>query len=166
MARKTKDQIKEELNDIRIEFDEEAKYNDLAELLKPFKVFSKLIIQAALDAGFVHNQIQKFKDEESLKAAVIRHKPGLAARFIERAEVKSREVVMIDKECEFGVSILAGFGPIADHMRKESLEIERKIRREGISVHNIQSMVIERNMVASEDGRKHSKVTIKYRKEK
>lgn len=165
MARKTKDQVKKELKDIRIEFDEKAKYDDLAKLLKPFKRFSKLVIQAALDAGFVHKQIEKFDDEETLKAAVIRNRPGLAVRFIEKPEIRSREIVKVDKECDFDVSILAGFGPIIDHMRRESQEIERMIRRKGISVFDIQSMTIERNFVASKDGRKHSKVLVKYRKE-
>lgn len=166
MARKTKEQLKEELKDIRIEFNEDWKYNDLAELLKPFKMFSIKVIIAALDAGFKHVQIQKFKSDETLKAAVIRAKPGLAVRFIEKPpELEAKEKTFVDKECEFDVSILAGQGPLKDHMRKEAIEIDRMVKRKGIPVFSIQSMTIERNMVASGDGRKHSKVLIKYRKE-
>jgi hypothetical protein len=132
---------------------------------KLFERFSEKVVRAALEAGFVEKQIEKFENDETLKAALIRNRPGLAVRFIEKPEVRSREITYVDKECEFDVSILAGFGPIADHMRRESQEIDRMIRRKGISVFNIQSMTIERNMVASEDGRKHSKVLVKYRKE-
>lgn len=125
----------------------------------------EVTIKAAKEAGFVDKQIKKYTSDERLRMDIIRAKPGLAVRFIEKPEVKSREVIFIDEECEFDVSVLAGFGPISDHMRKESLEIERMIRRKGIGVHNIQSMTIERNFVASKDGRKHSKVLIKYKKE-
>ena len=162
MARKTKDQVKEELKKIRIEFNEDSKYDVLAKMLRPFAKFSTKVIEAALDAGLVHIQIGKFGSDKALKVAAIRHKPGLAARFIEKPPPAERkEVEYVEKELEFDVRILAG--PFSDHVRKEGQEIERMIRRKGISVFDMLSMNIERNMVA-EGGRKKSKVTIKYRK--
>lgn len=124
--------------------------------------FSEKVIKAALEAGFVQQQIEKFISEEALKNAIIRAKPGLAARFIEKPlPAESKEVEYVEKELEFDVHVLAG--PLSDHVRKEALEIERMARRKGIPVFDMLSVNIERNMIA-EGGRKKSKVTIKYRK--
>ncbi len=122
-------------------------------------------IEVAKEAGFVDAQIEKYTSDAALKKAIIRTRPGLAVRFIEKPpKPEVKEETYIDKECKFDVSILAGFGPIKDHMHKESDQIDRMVRRRGISVFDIQSMTIERSFVASNDGRKHSTITVKYRK--
>ena len=129
------------------------------------KRFSEKVVKAALEAGFVQVQIEKFMSEDDLKKAIIRHKPGLAARFIEKPPVaEKKEIEYVEKECVFDVSILAGFGPLLDHLRREGQEVERMVKRKGIPVFDMISMTIERSMVAAKDGRKHSKVTIRYRK--
>ena len=126
-------------------------------------LFSEKAIKAALEAGFVQQQIVKFKDEESLKLAIIAHKPGLAVRFIERPPLpEKKEVEYTYEKCEFDVSVLPC--PLLDHMRKESQDVKRMVMRKGISVFDILNMLIERSMTTSKDGRKHSKVTINYRR--
>ena len=124
--------------------------------------FSEKAVKAALEAGFVEQQIGKFKDEESLRLAVISHKPGLAKRFIEIKPLpEKKEIEYVEIECEFDVSVSCG--PLSDHLRKEGQEIVRMARRKGIPAFDILSISTESNMVA-ENGRKHSKVIIKYRK--
>jgi hypothetical protein len=118
----------------------------------------------AKEAGYNDEQIAGYEDADALKAAVLLVRPELAAGFNEpepEPEPKERKFI---KEIEtFETSFLPGYGPISSLAAKEQKEIDRQIRRRGIR--NITKIRIERNLVAAEDGRVHSKIMIEYRKE-
>lgn len=130
------------------------------------KGFSVKIIKIAREAGFTFEQINKFTDEEALKVFIIRAKPGLAKRFIERPpKPKPTESgpQLEDAVVAFDVGVLAG-GPMRQRVANEQRDIDIQIQRRAIR--NIVSITVERIMKADERNRVHSTVTIKYKKEK
>lgn len=190
MARKTRVSIQSELKAWGIPFDENLKYPELCDLYKEKvpkkdlpsrpatedeqrtqsihceKGFSVKIIEIAREAGFTFEQINKFTDEEALKVFVIRAKPGLAKRFIERPpqpKPAETEPQFEDAVDAFDVNVLAG-GPMRQRVANEQRDIDIQIQRRGIR--NITSITVERIMKADERNRVHSTVTVKYKKEK
>lgn len=182
MARKTTKEIKDELNSWGIPFDEELKYSELCALHKSKKPvtederriesihrekgFSVKIIKIAREAGFTFEQIDKFTDEEALKTFIIRAKPGLAKRFIEKPpkpKPSQSGPQLEDAVVAFDVGVLAG-GPMRQRVANEQRDIDIQIQYRGIR--NIISISVKRIMKADDHNRVHSIITIEYKKEK
>jgi hypothetical protein len=125
--------------------------------------FSRTLMDAAKEAGFSQRQIDKFTDPEALKAMVIRAKPGLAGRFVEKPPPPAPgaiEASRVEASHQFECSVMAGFGPRKDRARKEQEQIDREVLRR--SIRNIESMTIERSMKANDKGRFVSVVSVRY----
>jgi hypothetical protein len=129
--------------------------------------FSPKIVSAAIDAGFIDVQIKNFSDPNALKALAIKHKPGLAVRFMEVPKAPTaaeRQAKMVEVTHEFECLVMAGFGPMNDHARREQEQIDRELRRRGIGLRNKPFFTIERDLTLNK-GKFVSKVTVKYLKE-
>ena len=127
--------------------------------------FSDVLLQAAKDAGFTKEQIAKFTDAELLKQRVIKLKPGMAVRFMEKPVVEVREpVFMLEASSCFDIKILAGISSPASRAVKEQREITAEISRRGIR--NIILINIMRHMKVDSHNIYHSNVTVQYEYEK
>ena len=123
------------------------------------------VLEAAHGIGLTNEQIANFTDVEALNAFIIRANPDAAVKLmakpIEPPKV-AKPKVLVDAEHIFGVDVLAGLSSPTNRARKEQEQIESELRRKG--VHNIETMTIVRHM-KPENGRLHSTIHVKFRKE-
>ena len=182
MARMNKQELIEALTALKVEFDENANYNDLYALHKaqpedePLAIdsavvkdihkrtgFSAPMIKAALKAGFAPEQITAFNSEESLRQGVARVKPSILASAGIPADPKPPkppvEMVETSTLLTLHLSPMRAKTPLRadDEQRDMDAYINRKAIRRTIT-----RITIDRQYKPGEDNKYLTEITIYY----
>jgi hypothetical protein len=117
------------------------------------------------DVGLMDEQIKGYPDLESLRLSISRMNPrvGMKVQPVPEPPKPKPPKELIDKTVVFEVCVKAGFSILSQRARREEDDIERYIRRHGIS--KIRTIRIERSFVADRNGNHISKVEILYKQE-
>jgi len=137
----------------------------LAEQIAEQTGFDIDLIEAALEVGYIKEQIVLFPDAEGLKQQLIHVRPALALRFrpVPSAPKPAKEPQCELSREEFEVTMLAGGGPPSFLAAQEQRQIEIQMRNRRVG--KVQSIYITRSFTPDAQNRFHSLIEVEYLKE-